>query len=132
METNIKNTSDLKAAIASLTIQQATDLLLLKKEFAVTKEKLTVSNLIKSGFKEVASTPKISTNLFKAILGLTTGFVTKKLLIGKTINPIKKLLGAAMEMFVANKVVNNADTLKSVGSALLNKILPKKEEKAVV
>lgn len=129
---NIKNTADLKAAIAELKIQQATDLFLLKEELRITKEKFTISNIIKSGFKKVTATPNISSNLLSAALGLTSGFVTKKILIGKTINPLKKLFGAVLEMFVANKVVNNADTLKSVGNVLLNKILPKKEDKVSV
>ncbi len=129
---NIQNTADLKAAIAELKIQQATDLFLLKEELRITKEKFTISNIIKSGFKQVTATPNISSNILSAVLGLTSGFVTKKILIGKTINPLKRLFGAALEMFVANKVVNNADTLKSVGSVLLNKILTKKEDKVGV
>ena len=129
---NIQNTADLKAAIAELKIQQATDLFLLKEELRITKEKFTISNIIKSGFKQVTATPNISSNILSAVLGLTSGFVTKKILIGKTINPLKRLFGAALEMFVANKVVNNADTLKSVGSVLLNKILTKKGDKVGV
>lgn len=129
---NIQNAADLKAAIAELTIQRATDLFLLKEEFLVTKEKFKLSNIIKSGFKEVTSTPNIATNIMNAAVGLTTGFVTKKILIGKTINPLKKMLGMLMEVFVANKVMSNADTLKSVGSVLLKKILSKKEEKVAV
>ena len=104
----------------------------MKEELRITKEKFTISNIIKSGFKQVTATPNISSNILSAVLGLTSGFVTKKILIGKTINPLKRLFGAALEMFVANKVVNNADTLKSVGSVLLNKILPKKEDKVGV
>jgi len=129
---NIQNAADLKAAIAELTIQRATDLFLLKEEFLLTKEKFKLSNIIKSGFKEVTSTPNIATNIMNAAVGLTTGFVTKKILIGKTINPLKKMLGMLMEVFVANKVMSNADTLKSVGSVLLKKILSKKEEKVAV
>ncbi len=126
---NIQNTADLKDAIAKLTIQQATDLFLFKEEFQVTKEKFKLSNIIRSGFKEVTSTSNIATDIMNAAVGLTTGFVTKKILIGKTINPVKNLLGMLMELFVANKVMSNADALKSVGSALLKKIMPKKLEK---
>lgn len=129
---NIKNTADLKAAIASLTIQQATELFLLKEEFRVTKDKFKLSNIIKSGFKEVTSTPNIGSNIFKAVIGLTTGFVTKKLLVGKTANPVKNLLGKVLEVFVASKVTSNADTLKAVGRVLLKKVLPKKDEKLVM
>lgn len=129
---NIQNAADLKTAIARLTVQQTSDLFLLKEEFLVTKEKFKLTNIIKSSFKEVTSTPNITTNIVKAAVGLTTGFVTKKLLIGKTINPVKNLLGGLLEVFVANKVMLNADTIKTVGSILLKKILPKKEAKITV
>jgi len=129
---NIQNTAALKTAIAKLTIEQATDLFLLKEEFRLTKEKFKFTNIIKSGFKEVTSAPNITTDLFKAAVGLISGFVTKKILIGKTINPIKNLLGMVLEVFVANKVISNADTLKLVGSVLLKKMMPKKEDKVAV
>jgi len=129
---NIKNAADLKNAIAQLTAQQSTDLFLLKEELRLTREKFKISNILKSGFKEVTSTPNITTDIFKAAAGLATGFVTKKILIGKTINPVKNILGMILEVFVANKVVSNADTLKSVGSVLLKKIMPKRGEREAV
>lgn len=129
---NIQNTTDLKAAIAKLTIEQATDLFLLKEEIRLIKEKFKLSNIIKSGFKEVTSSPGLPANLFKAAMGLSTGFLTKKILIGKTINPVKNLLGKILEVFVATKVTGNADTLKAIGSVLLKKIMHKKVEKVPV
>jgi len=125
----IQNTADLKAAIAKLKIQQATDLFFLKEEFVTTKEKFKLSNIIKSGFKQVTSSPNITTDLLNTAVGLTTGIVTKKILIGKTINPLKNLLGKMLEVFVASKVVSNADTLKAVASVLRKKIMPGKEDK---
>lgn len=129
---NIRNTIELKAAIAELKIRQATDLFLLKEEIRITKDKFKLSNIIKSGFKKITSSPNMSSNLVNTALGLTTGFLTKKIMIGRTINPLKKLFGAALEMFVAKKVVDNADSLKTVGSVLLNKIIPNKENNMAV
>ena len=48
-------------------------------------------------------------------------------MIGKTINPFKKLLGIIVEMTVANKVAKNADDIKSAGSSIFKTLFRKKE-----
>jgi len=54
--------------------------------------------------------------------------MAKKLIIGKTFNPLSKLLGIALEMFVTNKVTKNADQIKSTGSLILHKLFGRKEK----
>ncbi|MEO6253176.1 MAG: hypothetical protein ABIO79_07725, partial [Ferruginibacter sp.] len=103
----ITTSADLKMAIHQLEVQQANELFLLKEEFHATGERLKPMNIIKRGFKNAVSGPDITTNVVNAAIGLATGIVTKKLMIGKTINPFKKLFGALVEMAVANKVSKN-------------------------
>lgn len=115
-------------AILQLENQQSNELLLVKDQWRTTYESLKFSNIIKSTFKGAISGPGIKSTLMNTAIGLTSGLVTKKLLIGKTINPFKKLLGIAVEMFVANKVVTNADGIKSIGSTILNRFYKKKAD----
>jgi hypothetical protein len=122
----ITNTAQLKIAIQQLESQQAAEWPLLKNQFRTTYESFKLINIIKSTFKEGISSPDLITNSLKAAAGLAIGLVTKKLLIGKTINPFKKMLGIFVEMFVAKNVVENASGLKSIGSLLLKKIGNKK------
>jgi hypothetical protein len=101
----ITTITDLKEAIQQLEYEQATELALLKEQLLDTCESLRPINLIKSTFKEAYSAPDFKTTIVKAIIGMATGFVAKKVFIGKTNNPIKKLAGFILEMVVASKVV---------------------------
>lgn len=123
----ITTSEELHAAIQELEVQQAGELILLKEQYFKTKEGFKLTNLIRSKFKETISDPDLRTDALNAAIGFTTGILAKKLMIGKTINPFKKLLGIAVEMAVAGSVVKNADGIKSAGKSILNTLFRKKE-----
>ena len=125
---SIKTSADLKLAIQQTKMQQANELILLKEEFTNSLDRLKPINLIKDAFKEAVTAPDLKTDIINAAIGLTTGIVAKKIIIGKTLNPLSKLLGVMLEVFVTNKVTQNAAEIKSVGSMILNKIFHKNEE----
>src|SRR3972149_5128067 len=81
--------------------------ILLKNNFHQVFERLKPVNIIKNTFKELISSPDLKTNLVDAAIGFTTGVVTRKVLVGKTVNPLKKLFGAVLEMVVASEVAKN-------------------------
>ena len=124
--TSITTSEELKAAILELELQQARDLILLKDQFHETKEGFKLINIIKGTFKSAVSSPEIKTDAINAAIGFTSGILAKKLMIGKSINPFKKLLGIIIELTVANKVVKNADDIKSAGSSIFNTLFRKK------
>ncbi|MEP7238647.1 MAG: hypothetical protein ABI685_12300 [Ferruginibacter sp.] len=127
---SITTSADLKKAIQQLELQQANELILLKAEYKITVEHLKPLNLLKNAFKKAVTSPDLKTDVFNAAIGLTSGVLAKKLMVGKTINPLKKLLGIIVEMTVAKKVTKNADEIKSAGSMILNSIFHKKEQTA--
>lgn len=119
---SIATSADLKKAITELERRQAIEWPLLKEEFLQTAESLKLINIIKSTFKEAVASPDLKTDIVNTAIGLTTGIVAKKVIIGKTLNPVSKLLGVLLEVFVANKVTKNAGEIKSFGSVLMKKI----------
>jgi hypothetical protein len=127
---SITTSADIKMAIQELELQQGRELFLLKEELKRTTEGLKPINIIKTALKNAVTSPDIKTDVFKAAIGLTTGILAKKLVIGKTFNPFKKIFGIILEMAVANKVVKNADEIKSTGSILFNTFFRKKEQSA--
>ena len=116
----ILTSEELKAAIHELELRKGDELILLKEQFYKTREDFKLVNIIKGTFKHAVASPDLKTDALKAAIGFTTGVIAKKLMIGKTINPFKKLLGVIIEMAVANKVVKNADGIKSAGSAIFS------------
>ena len=125
---SISNSEELKAAIMQLELQQAGELILLKEQYYKTREGFKLINLIKSKFKETVSDPDLKTEAINAAIGFTSGILARKLMIGKTMNPFKKILGVIVEMAVAGKVAKNADGIKSAGSIIFNTLFRKKEE----
>lgn len=122
----IRNSEELKTAIQELERKQAYELVLLKEQYNITKENLKPGNLIKTMFRETVSDHSLQSDALNAAIGYTTGLVARKLMIGKTINPLKKLLGVALEMAVAGRVAKNAGVLKTAGAGIFNMLFRKK------
>lgn len=113
----IATKEDLERAIQDLETKQANELLLLRTQYQKTFEGLKPMNLIKGSFKDIVTAPDLKKTVVNAAIGLTTGFITKKLLIGKTSNPLKKILGFIVELVVAKKVVEQVDEIRSSGGS---------------
>lgn len=129
---SITTSAALKTAIKQLELEQKESLSALKEEFSELQESFKLRNIIKSTFKAAVNVPDLKTDLVNAAIGLTTGIMAKKMIIGKTINPLKRLAGIALEMFVANKVTKNADQIRSTGNVILNKIFKKEDQEEKV
>lgn len=120
-------TNALKEAIDLLENKQKHELRLLREQLHVTYQSLKPINLIKSTFNEVSASPEVKDNILSNVIGLTTGYLSKKVLLGTTRNPITKLLGTVFQFTVSNFVAKNADTIKALGGMALNSIFKKKE-----
>src|SRR4051812_17202683 len=97
-------TEKLDIDIALLKSKQSKELILLKDQFHLTYDSLKPINLIKSLFHEVADSPEIKSNIVSNVIGLSTGYMTKKVLFGATRNPITKLLGTLFQLGVTNVI----------------------------
>lgn len=124
----ITNAEELKIAIQELEMKQMHELSLLKEQYYITRESLRPCNLVKSMFRETVTDPSFQSDALNAAIGYTTGVVAKKLMIGKTVNPLKKLLGVAVEMAVAGRVVKNAGVLKTAGASIFNMLFRRKND----
>ena len=124
----INSAIELREAIIELEIKQKYEAQLLKEQFKLTYESLKPGNIIKNSFKEIITAPDLKTNVVNAVMGFASGFIAKKAFVGKSHNPLTKLLGVALELVVANKVVLNAEGLKSMGNSILKKIIHPKTD----
>jgi hypothetical protein len=93
--------------------RQTLELYALKEQFELTYESLKPLNLIKSAFTEMITSPNIKGNLINTVVGMATGFFTKKVLVGSTHNPFKKILGTVLQFIITNVATKSSDTLKS-------------------
>lgn len=118
--------SDLKAAIHLLEIKQANEKQLLREQLKITAESLKPVNLVKHTLSELTTSPEIKESLLSTVIGLATGYLSKKIIIGSTHNPIKQFLGYILQLGVTGVASKNADDIKSVISGLIGKIFRKK------
>jgi len=120
-------TDGLNEAIIVLRERRTRELEALQAHLNVTYESLKPINFIKSTFKEVSSSPEIKSNILGHVIGIGTGFIVKKLWVGHSHNPVKKLFGVIAQFAVANFVAKHSDDIKYLGKGLLNRYFKHEE-----
>lgn len=124
---DITSLVELKESIILLEIQQAYEAQLLKEQFKTTYQNLRPANLIKNTFKELVSAPDFKGNLVDTALSIAAGYLSKKVMVGSTINPIKQLLGTVLQIGVTGIVAKNTDGIKSTAMNLIQHFINKKK-----
>lgn len=72
----------------------------LKDQLHETFESLKPINLIKNTFREISAIPDLKHNLINHLIGMATGYFSRKIIMGSTHNPIKKVVGALLQLVV--------------------------------
>jgi hypothetical protein len=81
----------------------------LNQQFYITYESIKPMNLIKSTVSEIVKTPEIRHNFLNNAIGLSTGYLTKKLMLGSSLSPTKKIVGTVFQFLVTNFVSKQSD-----------------------
>jgi hypothetical protein len=124
----ITSQEELRESIILLEIKQASQKKLLKEQFMITYESVKPVNLIKNKFNDIVSSPNLKENLLNAALSLAAGYLSKKVIIGSTQNPLKQLFGTLLQVGVTGIVSKNSDGIKSTAMDIIGKILRKKTQ----
>lgn len=123
------SSEDLNDAILMLQKKQSEELLLLRQQFHITFQSLKPINLIKSTLQEITQAPEIKNTIAKNLIGLTTGYLAKKVLVGATAGPINSLIGMVLQLAVTNIVSKNSEGIKTKGKNFLRRIFKFKDVK---
>lgn len=126
----INSQTNLRKAILELEQQRTGDGKVLKEHFYLAYESIKPINLIKSTFKQAAESPDIQNNIINRSVGLTAGYLSKKLFEGASHHPLKKLVGTALLFGITNAVANNPEAVKALGKGLLNMMRSKSRKHA--
>lgn len=110
--------------------QYDTDLRLLKKQLHIAYESVKPINLIKNLVHDVTTSSEIKNDLGTNIMGLVTGFISKKLLVGNNSNRgiFKTIFGTILQFGIANVISKHSDDIKAFGTTLLNSLFKRKEQ----
>ena len=123
---NITSSAALKDAILLLETEQSIREQVLKERFYFAFESLKPVNILKNTMNDITSSPYLIDNLMGTVLGLATGYLSKKLVVGVPVSIVRKLFGTALQLGVTNVVARHPDALKLIGQFLVHRILRKK------
>lgn len=124
----ITSVVELRNAISLLEKKKADDSLILKQDIHNALESLKPVNIIKSTFTDLASSQEVRDNILSTALGMTAGFLSKRLIVGATNNPFKKMFGSIIQMGIS-KIVSKKSEGK--GISFIKKIFNKRTEEPV-
>lgn len=124
---SISNSYELREAIELLEVEQVFKAEVLKEQFQLAYESFRPVNLLKSTLKDIASSPNLINNVLGAAVGLGTGYLSKKIVVGGSDSIFRKILGFVIQLGVTNAVNNHPDEIKSFGQFLFKQFFGKKE-----
>jgi hypothetical protein len=116
----INSDTDLRGAIILLENRQDEEEKLLKKEFHGVYESIKPINIIINTLKEATGSLELKENFLITTVGITAGYISQKLFIGSSHNPLKKIIGAAIFFGITNLVAKHPEAVKSTGRVALN------------
>jgi len=124
---NITSATGLKNAIQLLEVDQADKGKQLKEQFYLTYESFKPVNLLRNTLDDITSSPFLIDNILGTVMGLTTGFLSKKIFIGASGNKFRKLIGYILQFGVTNFVAQHHDTIQSFGQFVFKYFFRKKQ-----
>jgi len=110
----VRDNKSLNEAITFLENKQKSELYLLKEHFEFTKQELNPVNIVKEKFNDVVSAPGFKGKIIKGAIGLASGFLTKRFVIGSGSGIISKIAGTALQTGVSGLLMNAPDTLENI------------------
>ena len=126
----IVSASELRTAILQLENERVKEGQKVKEQFHLAYESVKPINLIKSTFKEATSSQDLKEQLLTTAVGITAGYVSKKIFESVTIGPFKRILGTAIMFSVTNVAERNPEAIKALGKGILKIIGEKIVERA--
>ena len=123
----INNRQELKEAIEKLEVQKKLQEQELIIQFHNTAESFKPSNIIKSAIENIAPAGIIS-SVLKTAGSIGVGLLTNKLVGGAAAGSAgKKIFSSLLSQTASKSVVNNIDTIKAYGTAIIHNLFPQKK-----
>ena len=102
---NIIDQLTLSQAIAVLEIRQTQEKFLIKVEVSEFVDSVKPINILRSVVKSVRDSPETKEDIIHGVVGLGTGFLANKVLLGSLHGPLKKILGFVMQSAITSATV---------------------------
>lgn len=124
MKYEIRNRNELKVAISILEDEVDAQRELLSGQFNKLYESYRPVNIVRGVMNEVVTSEDFRSNLLTATIGISTGYLAKKLFVSGKRSLLKRLAGNFLQYGLANLLINPSRILKSVILPLLEFLSP--------
>lgn len=118
----------LKRSIEVIERRQREEGKLLREQFTVTFESLKPVNVLRKMLTDIAEPSALKETLIQTITGLISGYISRKLLVRSSKNPLLRLAGVLVQYGVTNFVAKNSDSIKALGLYYINKLSSRSSE----
>jgi hypothetical protein len=116
----------LKEAIFNLEIKKTVQGRVIKEQFHVIKENLRPANIIRNTFDEVATSPRLRLNLLGAVVGLGAAYFSRKLVVGRSVNVFRNVLGSVLQLGISAVVASKPGVMQNLGQTIIKRVFTKK------
>lgn len=116
----ITTTTELRQAIVQLEYERAVQKKLMKEQFQIAIDHLKPANIIRSTFKDLSATPGFMESIYGTTMGIASGYLTRKIIVGKSNNLFKNILGSILQSGVSSAVSKKPKLFLSVIHKVLN------------
>ena len=104
----ISNADELKRAIEELQLKKDAEELILSNHFKAVYNTYKPVNIIKNTIEEVSASPTFRMNLLNVAIGLGAGYLSKRLVVGRSVGLLKRIAGTALQYGVTALVAKKA------------------------
>jgi hypothetical protein len=122
----INSAVTLKKAILEMEYRKVEQGLTIKEKFHVIKENLKPANIIRNTFDEVATSPRLRLNLLGAVVGLGAAYFSRKLVVGRSVNVFRNILGSVLQLGISAVVASKPGVLQNIGQTIVKRVFTKK------
>jgi hypothetical protein len=112
--------ADLKKTIQQLELRQTHEWLLLKEQFLITYDSLKPLNVLKNTLREASVSIDVKDSLLARTMGLTAGYLSRVLVVGASLSPVKGVIGMLVQAGISGVVSKNPQLIKIVGHKIRN------------
>jgi len=126
---NQYSVESLKEQIKALEIKQSAEGELFKEQLLFTYENLKPANILKNVVKEFYSSENLKDEFISTAISVTSGFITKKIIVGKSNNQVLRLVGLAIQFGMTTLISNKFQMLKDAAIQFIDRFTAEKEEK---
>lgn len=82
----------------------------LKQQLAVTYESVKPINILNQTLIDFKESAEVKSNVLQSVLSIAGGYISKKIVLGKTNSTFKKILGYVLQYGVTNFISKKVDS----------------------